>query len=150
MRPSPQAMLYRIRKRAVHTKYRRCFSHVLHPERVSSPTKHRAIFCAPANQEPLAFSLAPTPQPSTLGWMHPCPRSPANLLFSSSISGRGAWSIRVIDPQSSTIRLLTLQLLHPVHRALDINEIGMCETSGLSGSSINGDTHIDHIADATE
>lgn len=113
--------------------------------------KHRVIFYArPHQSRAIVLLLAFYSSILSIWLMIPGRNSPDILLFSSSIFGRGAWSIRVIHAQPSAIRLFTLQLLHSVHRALDINEIGMCETSGLSGSSINGDTHVDHIADTAE
>ena len=63
---------------------------------------------------------------------------------------RSARTIRVVNPQPTSICLLPLQLLHRLHCALDIDEVRMRETSWLASPSINRNADIDHIADSAE
>lgn len=61
-----------------------------------------------------------------------------------------AWTIGVIDSERSAVVLLTSQDLHGLHCTLNIDKVGMGKTSGLTRPSINSDSDIDDIADASE
>jgi len=73
---------------------------------------------------------------------------PGQLLW--VIPWRSTWAIGVVDSQLAAIRLLPLQILHRIDRALDVDEVGVCKSSGLSSAAIDSDPHIDHVADAAE
>lgn len=55
-----------------------------------------------------------------------------------------------IDSQFASIDLLAHKLLQTLHSAIHINEVCVCETSWLAGTSINGNPDIDNIANVTE
>ncbi len=63
---------------------------------------------------------------------------------------RGAGSVAVVDSQFAAIGLLVLQQLHGLHGALDIDEIGMSKTSWLPRPSVDCNSYIDHVPNATK
>jgi hypothetical protein len=67
------------------------------------------------------------------------------LIFRSA-----ACTIGVIQPQLPAICLFRLEQLHRIHSALNINEVSVGETSGLAGTSVNGNAHINNVLDASE
>ena len=59
-------------------------------------------------------------------------------------------AVRIVDSEPPAVNLLLLQRLHRIHSALDISEVSVRKTSGLTSSSVNGNPDINDISDATE
>jgi hypothetical protein len=57
---------------------------------------------------------------------------------------------RIIDSERTAVDLLALKELHGLLRTIDIDEIGVSESSWLASAAVNSDTDIDDIADVAE
>ena len=56
----------------------------------------------------------------------------------------------VVHPQFATIDLLLLKYFEAVHGAVHINEVCMCETSGLASAAVDGDSNVNDISNIAE
>lgn len=56
----------------------------------------------------------------------------------------------VVESQLAAICFLILEHVHGVHGGLDVDKVGVGETSGLAGTAIDGDADVNDIANATE
>lgn len=68
------------------------------------------------------------------------------VVVSRSLAG----AVGVVESQSAAIGFLLFKNLHAFHGTFDIDEVGMCETTRLSGASINGNSDVDDVSDTTE
>lgn len=68
-----------------------------------------------------------------------------------ALCSRLPWSRQtVIHPQLASVQLLPLQVLHSPHRAVDIDEVCVRETTWLASAAINGYPHINDVAHFAE
>lgn len=74
----------------------------------------------------------------------------ALLRWHTLVAGRHAIAEAVIHAQFASVGLFLRQQLQGLHGTLDVDEIGMRETSGLAGSAVDGNAHVDHVPDSTE
>ena len=73
-----------------------------------------------------------------------------SLFRPTLVPWRAARAVGVVKSQHSPVRLLPLEMLHALHRTLDVHEISMRKSSWLPGPSVDGDADIDHILYALE
>lgn len=58
--------------------------------------------------------------------------------------------LREIDPQVASVDLSSFKLLLGLNSALNILEVGVGETTGLTGAAVHGDTNVNASADILE
>lgn len=56
----------------------------------------------------------------------------------------------VVDSELAAVDGLLLEDRLGGRGALDVDEVGVRETSGLAGAAVNGDSDVEHVADLTE
>lgn len=57
---------------------------------------------------------------------------------------------RVVHSKLTSVDRLLLESLLCGDSALDVGEVGVCETSRLSGATVDGDPDVEHVLDASE
>lgn len=72
-----------------------------------------------------------------------------SVIATSAVVVGSSWAA-VIHSQSASVDLLVLEEFQSLNSALNIDEVGMCETSWLSSASINGNSDVEDVANITE
>jgi hypothetical protein len=57
---------------------------------------------------------------------------------------------RVVDSELTAVHALLLQDLLGLDSALDVNEVGVCETPRLTGTTVDGDSNVEDVLDGPE
>jgi hypothetical protein len=57
---------------------------------------------------------------------------------------------RVVDSELAAVDALLLQDFLGLDGAVDINEVGVCETPRLTGTTVNGDSDVEDVLDGPE
>lgn len=92
---------------------------------------------------PVVVSLVPV---ATVG---PVALIPATAVRPVAL-GSAARLARVVDSELTAVHALLLQDLLGLDGALDVDEVGVCETPRLPGATVDGDSDVEDVLDSPE